>query len=331
MNRINPFARTLLSLSLASLLLGGCASAPGTPEGAHELRQQLTQLQNDRHLAVLAPLAIKEAEHAVLLAEKPEKNKQLVSHRMAMAERKVALASTEANTRLLESQRQGLNQQRDDIRLDARSLEAERARADAMLAREDAEQAMSSAAQAQKDAKLARRDTDSAREQVRLSANREQSARSDAQTARQQAEHAEADAIALRSQLAELNARPTDRGLVITLGDVLFDSGKSSLKGNSSHLDRLATFLTTYPERIAQIEGHTDDVGSEAANMLLSQRRADTVKDFLVARGVADSRLNTSSKGETSPLVSNATSGGRQQNRRVEVIIANAVTVAKKG
>ena len=112
---------------------------------------------------------------------------------------------------------------------------------------------------------------------------------------------------------------------MVTLGDVLFDTGRANLKsGTSNHLDKLAEFLNAYPTRTALIEGHTDDVGSDAANMLLSQRRADTVKAFLVAQGIAGSRLNASGKGEGVPLASNATAEGRAQNRRVEVIIANA-------
>lgn len=309
------FSKTLLSVSLAAVFLAGCATAPKSPEGAANVRQQLIQLQSNQQLAVLAPLAIKEAEQAVIAAEQPEKNAALAAHRVTMAERKVAMASTQAQTRQLELQRDALSQKRDDVRLNARTREAASARADANDARSAAEFARSQATDARADASSARLAESAAaqRETAALLAARQQAAASAATTAD------------LRAQIAELNARPTDRGLVVTLGDVLFDTGKAELKtGSSSHLDKLALFLNAYPERTAQIEGHTDDVGSDAANMRLSQRRAETVKAFLVAQGIAGSRLEASGKGEGAPLASNAMPDGRQQNRRVEVIIANA-------
>lgn len=319
-----PCRKSLLSIGLAAALLSACATAPKSPDGSANVRQQLTRLQNDGQLALLAPLAIKDAEQAVMLAEQPEKNTAVSAHRLVLAERKVAIASTQAQTRLLELQRDGLNQQRDEVRIAARTREANLARADASAARDDAEQARSLASRAQADASGARSDTELAKRQALLASNREQIALSDARSARQQADAADAEASRLRDELTELNARPSDRGLVVTLGDVLFDSGKDSLKSNSSnHLDKLALFLQNYPDRTATIEGHTDDVGANAANMLLSQRRADTVKAFLLAQGIAANRLQATGKGEDAPLTANTTADGRQQNRRVEVIIAN--------
>lgn len=311
MNIIIPFGKTLLGLSLSAFLLTGCASAPKSPLAAANVRQQLTQLQADQQLALLAPLAIKDAEQAVRLAEQPEKNTMLIAHRVTMAERKVTLASTQAQTRQLELQRDALSQKRDDVRLNARTREAANARADAVDARSDAE--------------LARAQANSARADASSARQAENAALSAAATARHQAELAAQTEADLRGQIVELNARPTERGLVVTLGDVLFDSGKVSLKnGSSNYLDKLALFLNAYPERTAEIEGHTDDVGSDAANMLLSQRRADTVKAFLLGQGVAGDRLDASGKGEAVPLAANTTADGRQLNRRVEVIIANA-------
>ncbi|MDP4535931.1 OmpA family protein [Alkalimonas collagenimarina] len=303
------FRKTLLSLSLTAVFLAGCASSPQSPDGAANVRQQLTQLQADPTLAVLAPLAIKEAEQAVVIAEQPERDRALAEHRVLLAERKVELAHTQAQTRQLEQQRSDLSQQRDEVRLAARSREAASARADASGARSEAEQARQQAKQAAHREDMARSEAESARD--------------DARSARQQADQSAAAATELRAQIAELNARPTDRGLVVTLGDVLFDTDQASLKdASSNHLEKLARFLNDHPERTALIEGHTDNVGSAEYNTLLSQRRADAVNDFLVAQGIAGSRLKTSGKGLGTPLASNDSAQGRQQNRRVEVIIS---------
>jgi len=128
---------------------------------------------------------------------------------------------------------------------------------------------------------------------------------------------------ALRRQLAELNAKKTDRGLVITLGDVLFETGKADLKsGATGNLYKLAGLLAQYPERSLVIEGHTDNIGSDSYNQGLSQNRADSVKVFLLNQGIATNRITAYGKGESSPVADNSSEAGRQMNRRVEVIIA---------
>lgn len=148
-------------------------------------------------------------------------------------------------------------------------------------------------------------------------------ARSDAEAARSQVDMARQQTADMAKQLAELNAKETERGLVITLGDVLFDTGKSNLKGNATtHLAKLSAFLNQYQDRTVIIEGHTDSVGSEDSNAALSQRRADAVKSYLLGQGVAAARVNTYGKGEGSPIATNDSAAGRQLNRRVEVIIA---------
>lgn len=157
------------------------------------------------------------------------------------------------------------------------------------------------------------------------------SARADAATARDEAEAARLKAQDLQRQIADLNARETERGLVVTLGDLLFATGKSELTGGAApNLNRLATFLHEYPDRTVYIEGHTDSVGSESMNYQLSQRRADSVKSYLVGQGIQASRLSTAGLGEGSPVASNDTATGRQQNRRVEVIISNAPAAARR-
>jgi len=145
----------------------------------------------------------------------------------------------------------------------------------------------------------------------------------DAQRAHQQAQVATSQVQQLQHDLAALKAQQTERGLVLTLGDVLFETGKAALRpGALQHLYPLVTFLQKYPEHRVVIEGHTDSVGSETYNLDLSQRRADAVQDFLLHNGVNPAQLTTRGYGKASPVASNATAEGRQQNRRVELIIS---------
>jgi outer membrane protein OmpA-like peptidoglycan-associated protein len=140
-------------------------------------------------------------------------------------------------------------------------------------------------------------------------------ARSDAQVARMEADIA-------RAELQ--NARATDRGLVLTLGDVLFETGRADLRaGSVADLDQLARFLAKYPDRTVTIEGHTDSVGGEDYNVGLSHRRAESVRSYLLRQGIDTTRIQTQGMGESVPVASNDTAGGRQQNRRVEIIVSN--------
>jgi outer membrane protein OmpA-like peptidoglycan-associated protein len=126
----------------------------------------------------------------------------------------------------------------------------------------------------------------------------------------------------LQSEVDQLKATPTPRGLVLTLGDVLFDTGRAELKpGADRKLDQLAQFLNEHKERRVQIDGFTDSVGTDSYNEQLSQRRADAVKAALITRGVDASRIGTEGYGKAYPVANNTDSGGRQLNRRVEVVI----------
>jgi outer membrane protein OmpA-like peptidoglycan-associated protein len=128
----------------------------------------------------------------------------------------------------------------------------------------------------------------------------------------------------LEQELQALRAKPTERGMVLTLGDVLFDTAQATLKPAAyGTIDRLATALEKEPDRQVIIEGHTDSVGSDEYNQGLSQRRADAVKTALLERGVRSQQIQAVGKGEGTPVASNDEAGGRQQNRRVEMIFAN--------
>jgi outer membrane protein OmpA-like peptidoglycan-associated protein len=176
-------------------------------------------------------------------------------------------------------------------------------------------------------------------QRVKLGEERERS-RLDARTREADAAHADADATRfaaataasesariaedMQRQIDALQAKATDRGIVLTLGDVLFTTGQADLKaGAASNLNRLVTFLNQNPDRKVEIEGHTDNVGSDDLNQGLSQRRADSVRSFLIQQGISSERIASSGKGEHQPVADNESEGGRQQNRRVEVIIMN--------
>ncbi len=150
----------------------------------------------------------------------------------------------------------------------------------------------------------------------------------------QQRDQATDKAARLQAEVDLLKAQPTPRGLVLTLGDVLFDTGKAQLNpGAARKLDQLAQFLTEHPERRVQIDGFTDNVGTESYNQSLSQERADAVKFALVTRGIDSSRVGSQGYGEGFPVADNADAGGRQLNRRVEVVIGDesGASIATRG
>ena len=300
MNTINysgvNLRSTLIATTVASVLLAACAAAPLKPDGAAEVRSKLTQLQSDPNLASRAPLAIKEADAAVRTAEQPQPDTELAAHRVYLADRKVETARAQAETSLAEDQRAALSAQRESARLDARTREADTARSQVATARaEGAEQ--------------------------KLAADQ---ARSESDAARVAAANSEQQTTELQRQIEELQARVTDRGLVLTLGDVLFETGRADLRtGTAGNLNKLVFFLNKHPDRTVAIEGYTDSVGSEGYNQALSQRRADSVRSYLVRQGIGSGRLTASGMGTSDPVAGNDSAFGRQQNRRVEVIISN--------
>jgi outer membrane protein OmpA-like peptidoglycan-associated protein len=174
------------------------------------------------------------------------------------------------------------------------------------------------------------------RDQIMLAArNREvQTVAGQRDQATQQAAAATAESARLQAEVDQLKATPTPRGLVLTLGDVLFDTGRAELNpGASRKLDQLAQFLSEHKDRRVQIDGFTDSVGSDAYNEDLSRRRADAVKSALLTRGIDASRIGTEGYGKAYPVANNNDSGGRQLNRRVEVVIGgdNGTAISPRG
>jgi outer membrane protein OmpA-like peptidoglycan-associated protein len=259
------------------------------------------QARRNPNIAANAPVAWQEAERSLERAEsrwEREGDENETAHLAYLAQRRLDIATARANATAAEKSVKDLEAQRDALVLETRTREAEKARRQADTQRENAE--------------IARDQAERARRQAEES-----------QAAAAQASERE---LKLKQQMAELNAKleQTNRGLVLTLGDVLFDFNQASLSaGASRQLSPLAKFLQENPERKVAIEGHTDSVGNDRYNQELSERRAQAVRDALVQNGVSPTRITTRGLGETLPIVSNDTVAGRQQNRRVEVIITN--------
>ncbi len=134
----------------------------------------------------------------------------------------------------------------------------------------------------------------------------------------------EAEMAKREAEMAELKGKQTERGIVLTLGDVFFETGRATLMpGGLQAIDKLANFLKKNPDRGVLIEGHTDSIGTAEYNMRLSQMRSEAVRNALLERGVNAGRITTKGYGESYPVASNETAEGRQLNRRVEIVVMN--------
>ena len=161
--------------------------------------------------------------------------------------------------------------------------------------------------------------------QIEQSRRQADSAQAQATTAQMQADQERQRADQLASRLRELQAKETARGLVVTFSDVLFDVGRAELRpGAQARVDQLAAVMREYPERNVLIEGFTDSTGSQATNQELSERRAMSVRQALVARGIEPRRIVARGHADRYPVADNASATGRQQNRRVEAVLSDA-------
>lgn len=171
---------------------------------------------------------------------------------------------------------------------------------------------------------IAKAQEDRNRIQLQARERETEAAKAEAATARNTAAAAQSELASARQELSDLQAKQTDRGLVMTLSDVLFDTGKATLKaGATRDLDRLAHALKDNPNTRVKIEGYTDSVGSDSYNQELSQRRAQAVADALQSRGVPADRYQIEGLGKEFPVATNDTPAGRQQNRRVEIVFSD--------
>jgi len=262
---------------------------------------------------------VETAEEARVIAV--QKKSEEDAQRMSDAERKAA-AEREAKARADAAAETLRRQQADEAR-----AQAEAAKADAERMKQQADQAAQEAARQQQAAEAARA---AALAQQQAAVEQQKAAEAEAEKARQAAAQAEKEKADLRAQLlAQLNSilqtQDTARGLIVNMSDVLFDTGSSTLKpATREKLAKISGIVLAHPGLSLQIEGHTDSVGGDQMNQQLSERRADSVRDFLIEQGVAGSSVTAKGFGKTQPVASNDTPEGRQKNRRVELVVNGA-------
>lgn len=290
---------SLLAPTALALLLGACSSTPERHAALERAQQQYALAQADASTGRYAADEMRRAQEALQRAEQARLDRHPrveLDHLAYLAAQRVTLAQVSAAARDDQVRLAGATAERERMLLTQRSLEAQRA-----------EQAL-------------------VRSQAQVSDQREQS-RSDAAEQREQSalqqSRSQSEISALQAQLRELNARDTPRGAVLTLGDMLFDSGRATLTaGAGERIARIAAFLQQHPEQQARIEGHADSQGAEAANQRLSEQRAGAVHQALLRKGVAGARLSSQGLGESQPVASNDSAAGRQENRRVEIVFS---------
>ncbi|AKJ30583.1 OmpA family protein [Caldimonas brevitalea] len=276
----------LTAAAMAAGLLVGCASGPTQPNAAlEEARQLYGRTSTSPAVASTAQVELERARAALARADASWTGEGDTAETNHLAYLAKQLTVVAAEAG---AQREA------ETRVQQASAERERIRADARTTEARAAQAQAASAQA------------------------------NAAAAQQQAQSASQRASQLEQELQQMAARATERGMVLTLQDVLFDVGQATLKpGAERTLERVAELLRHFPERRLLIEGFTDSTGSEGANLELSRRRAEAVQQALVTRGVGRDRIDVAPHGEAYPVANNETPSGRQMNRRVELLFSN--------
>ncbi len=277
---------------VSAILMAACASTPKNIEQLDQARSDVQTLASDPMAQQAASQELSNARNSLDRAESALKDgkREEVLHYSYLASQQAQTGQARVTeVRSKEEAAKG-ESERNRVLLESRTREAEAA-----------------TVQAQEQARLAE-----AQKQQALAAQKD-------------AEAARAEAEATQRQLAELQAKQTERGMVLTLGDVLFDTGAATLKpGAGAVLDRVAGFLNENDGTKVMIEGHTDSRGPDQYNQELSQRRAQAVADGLAFRGIDRGRVEAVGRGEALPVASNDSSAGQQQNRRVELVFSDA-------
>ena len=305
------------------------AQSEGAEQYASDSYQHAVQLMNNadeyatrKHLDTKPLIAV--SREAVQTSEDAREIAVKKLDEIRLASEREASANSQA---ILQGEADSAMRQKEQAQSDAARAQAAKAQAesDAAKARADAADAQTATAQAQ--SKMADNQAASATALSAAQDDAEQS-RLAAQTAQASAEQAETDKAAMRTKLSEqlnsiLQTRDSARGLIVSMSDVLFDTGKYSLKpGAREKLAKVAGILLAYPGLDIAVGGYTDNVGGDAMNQTLSENRANSVRDYLVQEGVATNSVSSRGFGNTLPVASNDNSSGRQQNRRVELLVS---------
>lgn len=301
----------LAALALAAIT--ACSSVPQANARLDEARSQLRATRADPQTHGLGGPELQNATTAMDAAESAlarGDDSAAVDHLAYLASQRTVLLQQAGQRRSAEVAMAQATGQRDQQRLAARTQEADSAQRSAAASQRDAAASQREAQTAQRSAEAAQRDAQAAQRQAGAS--------------QLQAGEAERRAAQLAQQLKDMDARQTDRGMVVTIGDVLFDTDQAEIRaGGRRNMDKLVVFLQAYPARRAMVEGFTDSTGAADHNLALSARRADAVRAALVGAGVSAERIATKGFGEAYPVAGNADAGGRQMNRRVEIVLSD--------
>lgn len=297
--------------------------------------------KQEKPSSMIAREAIQTAEDARLIALERQEQERLANERRAAAEREAAekaKAEESARMQAQAEEQQRLEAQRRAAAEENARMEAQR-RAQADADRAAAEAARSQAQQERLAAEKAKAEADAARqaalEQQALLAKQAEAARLAASESDRARLNAEQEKERLRQQLLQqfnmiLETRDTARGLIVNMSDVLFDTAKYTLRPLAREkLARVAGIVLAHPGLKIEVEGHTDSVGSDEYNQKLSEQRAASVRDYLVSQGLSSGMLTAKGFGETTPVASNDNAAGRQQNRRVELVVSGEVIGTK--
>ena len=280
-------------------LIAGCSSTPKTTSQLEQARSDYLVAQANPNVATYAPLEMKQASDAMAQANEEANDRgsdEKINNLAYLAKQKIALTQEVTKRKVAEAEIANAGKERDQMRLDSRTNEANAAKLSAEKATLAAQLAQSNAAKAQLDAANAQRQTQEA-----------------------QARNAQ-----LEAQLADLAAKKTERGMVITLGDVLFGTDLSRLTPDGMRsAQKLADVLQQNPQRRVMVEGFADSTGAADYNQGLSERRATAVRTALLDMGVARERIEVRGYGESFPVAANDNAGNRQLNRRVEIVLSD--------